>query len=255
MTYKITKLFQPSWITSIGLSVALHGLVGGLLIFDFTTIQPKFTKPIAINVIFSSPNPGGGEEKAGADLGTISVVAPSANTKNSKTENVDEVMDEQLKTQEASEKENATANKKIEKHKTDHKKSELKHQLKRGSTPSQLMATTTTEGSPGVPGSLANGMVGKTIAPIYQLGSKNNPIPDYPLTARKNGFEGKVLIEAQISQQGRIKTILLKESSGHHVLDHAAMEGIKNWKFEPAKQMGLSVDGTVTIPLIFKLKN
>jgi len=118
-----------------------------------------------------------------------------------------------------------------------------------------LIATTTTEGSPGTPGNLTKGIIGKTVAPIYQLGSKNNPLPSYPLIARKNGFEGKVLIEAQVSRQGRIKTILLRESSGHLVLDHAAMEGVKNWKFEPAKRMGLSIDGSVTIPLIFKLKN
>ena len=82
MIHKFTKLFQQSWITSIGLSATLHGLAGALLIFDFASIQPKFTEPIAVNVIFSSPSPGGGEEKAGTDLGTISVDAPSSNKKN-----------------------------------------------------------------------------------------------------------------------------------------------------------------------------
>ena len=81
MIHKFTKLFQQSWITSIGLSATLHGLAGALLIFDFASIQPKFTEPIAVNVIFSSPSPGGGEEKAGTDLGTISVDAPSSSKK------------------------------------------------------------------------------------------------------------------------------------------------------------------------------
>ena len=257
MIHKFTKLFQQSWITSIGLSATLHGLAGALLIFDFASIQPKFTEPIAVNVIFSSPSPGGGEEKVGTDLGTISVDAPSSNKKNRNIENVHEVTNSQLRKQETGEKKIILPKEMIEKQEqgNNRQENESDPQFQENSTPSQLIATTTTEGSPGTPGNLTKGIIGKTVAPIYQLGSKNNPLPSYPLIARKNGFEGKVLIEAQVSRQGRIKTILLRESSGHLVLDHAAMEGVKNWKFKPAKRMGLSIDGSVTIPLIFKLKN
>ena len=104
MIHKFTKLFQQSWITSIGLSATLHGLAGALLIFDFASIQPKFTEPIAVNVIFSSPSPGGGEEKAGTDLGTISVDAPSSSKKSRNIENADEVTNSQLRKQETGEK-------------------------------------------------------------------------------------------------------------------------------------------------------
>jgi len=246
----------------LGLSATLHGLVTTLLIFDFASVQPKFTKPIAIDVIFSSPSPGGGGKRAGTELGTISTDAPSTlENKSSRIENINQKADSQLREQEINEEKiediSDLSQKRTEEQKQEssYKKNKSISQLQKSNIFPQLIATTTTEGSPGIPGDLTKGTIGETIAPIYQLGSKNNPLPSYPLIARKNGFEGKVLIEVQISQQGKIKTILLKKSSGHSVLDHAAMEGVKNWKFEPAKRMGLSVDGAVTIPLIFKLKN
>ena len=38
----------------------------------------------------------------------------------------------------------------------------------------------------------------------YKIGSAKNPHPTYPLIARKKGWEGRVLIQAEIDREGNV---------------------------------------------------
>ena len=46
---------------------------------------------------------------------------------------------------------------------------------------------------------------------------------DYPRSARRLGLEGTVLVEMVINSKGRILSVKLAQSSGHEVLDQAAI--------------------------------
>ena len=82
---------------------------------------------------------------------------------------------------------------------------------------------------------------------------RENRPPVYPGTARQRGYEGDVLIAAEIRADGRIGTVRVKRSSGYASLDDSALEAVRAWRFEPARRMGAAVDAWVEIPIRFKL--
>ncbi len=89
----------------------------------------------------------------------------------------------------------------------------------------------------------------------YKIGSAKNPHPAYPLIARKKGWEGRVLIQAEIDREGNVSKIRVLESSGFKILDNASLETLKKWKFTPAKIGNKFVDDTVNIPVKFLITN
>jgi protein TonB len=82
---------------------------------------------------------------------------------------------------------------------------------------------------------------------------RENRPPVYPATARQRGYEGDVLIAAEVRADGRIGSIRVKRSSGYASLDDSALGAVRAWRFEPARRMGAAVDAWVEIPVRFKL--
>lgn len=82
---------------------------------------------------------------------------------------------------------------------------------------------------------------------------RDNRPPFYPGAARQRGYEGDVLISAEVRSDGRIGAIRVKRSSGYASLDDAALDAVRVWRFEPARRMGAAVDAWVEIPIRFKL--
>jgi TonB family protein len=89
----------------------------------------------------------------------------------------------------------------------------------------------------------------------YKIGSVKNPHPTYPLIARKKGWEGRVIIQAEIDSKGNVSEIKVLKSSGFKVLDNAGLETLKEWKFAPAMIGNKFVDDTVNIPVKFLITN
>lgn len=81
-----------------------------------------------------------------------------------------------------------------------------------------------------------------------------NPRPPYPSRAQREGWEGNVLLRVQVSPSGKPGTIQVQKSSGHQLLDDAAIEAVKRWTFTPATQGGVPISGWVTVPLSFRLQ-
>jgi protein TonB len=48
----------------------------------------------------------------------------------------------------------------------------------------------------------------------------------YPLLARRHGWEGEVLLMLRVESDGRFSAIRVLSSSGHRVLDRAAVEAL-----------------------------
>ncbi|MBP2636020.1 MAG: TonB family protein [Firmicutes bacterium] len=80
--------------------------------------------------------------------------------------------------------------------------------------------------------------------------------PSYPPAARQAGLEGTVLLTIQILANGRPGDITVARSSGHTMLDEAAIAAVAEWRFVPAKDRssGRSVDCTTSLPISFRLK-
>ena len=79
--------------------------------------------------------------------------------------------------------------------------------------------------------------------------------PPYPQSARQAGIEGTVLVKIEILANGRSGNILISHSSGHTLLDEAAMATVEQWRFVPAKDRtsGQAVACYTTIPISFRL--
>lgn len=90
-------------------------------------------------------------------------------------------------------------------------------------------------------------------APRFDAAYLSNPRPAYPLIARRNGEEGKVLLRVLVSTEGRAQEVQVQTGSGSHALDRAAREAVQNWRFVPAKQGSQAVAAWVLVPIVFKL--
>ncbi|WP_245879915.1 energy transducer TonB [Vibrio gangliei] len=77
--------------------------------------------------------------------------------------------------------------------------------------------------------------------------------PRYPRLAQRRGIEGTAMYEIWLDENGnQIKQNLLS-SSGASMLDEAALDAIKQWKFSPRNVNGVSMAHRVQIPIRFKL--
>jgi len=84
--------------------------------------------------------------------------------------------------------------------------------------------------------------------------SRRNPKPDYPMLAKRRGWEGKVLLEVEVRSDGTPGTIKVARSSGREVLDNAALKAVGRWLFEPARRGDEPVTSTMTLSIVFKLE-
>jgi protein TonB len=83
----------------------------------------------------------------------------------------------------------------------------------------------------------------------------DNPLPVYPIEARKLHQQGTVVLSVLVNAQGIVETLAVKQSSGHVLLDQAAMRGVKRWRFRPATVAGIPVSTQIEQPIQFTLEN
>ena len=95
----------------------------------------------------------------------------------------------------------------------------------------------------------------QTVAPRYDAKYLNNPPPAYPLAARRRNIEGTVWIRAEIQPDGSCSQVELKTASTSGLLDQAALEAVKKWRFVPATLGSETLVAWVEIPITFKLNN
>jgi protein TonB len=80
-----------------------------------------------------------------------------------------------------------------------------------------------------------------------------NAPPVYPAMAKLRGYEGIVLVSAEVLPDGRVGSAAISKSSGYTILDQSAIEAVKHWKFEPAKKAGKPFAVRVKLPIKFIL--
>jgi protein TonB len=76
--------------------------------------------------------------------------------------------------------------------------------------------------------------------------------PAYPTLAKNQHVSGNVLIDALIDPNGRVTT--MKVVSGPTLLQQAAMDALKQWKYQPATLDGKAVPMHLTVTIQFRLQ-
>jgi protein TonB len=78
-------------------------------------------------------------------------------------------------------------------------------------------------------------------------------VPEYPRFAKTAGIEGRVIIKALIGPKGSVLDAVVFDSSGHLLLDEAALAVAWKYKYKPAIQSGRPIAIWVTYKVDFKL--
>jgi TonB family protein len=79
-----------------------------------------------------------------------------------------------------------------------------------------------------------------------------NAAPVYPGDARASRVEGTVVLEATISPEGRVTN--LKVVRGIPLLDTAAVEAVRQWRYTPTMLNGRAVPVIMTVSVTFRLQ-
>ena len=83
---------------------------------------------------------------------------------------------------------------------------------------------------------------------------RGNRKPDYPRQAIDRNLQGRVLLMVEVRPDGSVGTIEVKTSSGHGILDQAAIRAVRDWTFTPATAQGRPVRSLVEVPIRFTLE-
>jgi protein TonB len=62
-----------------------------------------------------------------------------------------------------------------------------------------------------------------------------------------------VIVNVEVDADGRAADVSLSRSSGFPLLDQAALEAVRRWTFEPAREGGFPVASRVDVPVRFSL--
>ena len=96
--------------------------------------------------------------------------------------------------------------------------------------------------------------------PIADIKGKRKPVqltkaehPFYPQFARAQGWEGTVFLRIKVNQAGAVDSVRTRKSSGFPILDESAVQSVKTWRFEPAKDGEFPIPVTVDLPIRFDL--
>jgi len=71
----------------------------------------------------------------------------------------------------------------------------------------------------------------------------------YPVTAKKMGWEGKVIVSFIISSEGHARDIMISKSSGYEILDNNALKAVNNASPFPKPP----VEAHIIIPILYRL--
>ncbi len=90
--------------------------------------------------------------------------------------------------------------------------------------------------------------------PDYQAAYLKNPPPSYPMVARRMGWQGRVVLSVEVLANGSPGQVNVHQSSGHDVLDKAAIKAVSGWRFVAARQNGQAVSKRFLVPIPFILR-
>jgi periplasmic protein TonB len=93
------------------------------------------------------------------------------------------------------------------------------------------------------------------IPPSQVSGAAGNSKPAYPVAARRNRLEGRLVLRVEVTVAGSAAAVAVATSSGHSILDQAALDAVRAWRFNPATRGGVPVAGVAFVPIQFRLSD
>jgi protein TonB len=114
----------------------------------------------------------------------------------------------------------------------------------------------------GVPGGVAGGTVGGTGDRLLREDELGTPLtvlskalPRYPALARARGIEGLVVLEGIVDREGRVEAQQLKVVQSVPLLDSAAIDALRRWRFKPVRDAhGQLARVVFQVPIRFRLR-
>ena len=77
----------------------------------------------------------------------------------------------------------------------------------------------------------------------------SHPAPQYPIEARRRHITGKGRYHLHVSlDTGEVTSVDVLTTTGHRILDRAAIAALKRWKFRPRALIGVKVPITFSMP-------
>jgi protein TonB len=92
------------------------------------------------------------------------------------------------------------------------------------------------------------------VPPNFNADYLNNPAPAYPPLSKRQGHQGKVLLRVFVNTAGGADQVQIRNGSGHDLLDQAALNAVRRWRFVPARQGDQPVAAWVLVPITFTLE-
>ena len=113
----------------------------------------------------------------------------------------------------------------------------------------------------GVAGGIAGGfesvLTAPPAAPVRVGGAVAAPrllvrvAPDYPSMAAAAQMEGRVILEATVDEEGAVDDVRVLRT--HAIFDEAAVDAVRQWRYEPLLFNGRPVPFVLTVTLSFNL--
>ena len=94
----------------------------------------------------------------------------------------------------------------------------------------------------------------RLVGPSFDAAYLNNPRPGYPAVARRMGLTGEVRLRVTVDKAGHPERVTLHASSGSDVLDRAALDAVRGWRFVPARRGDEPLAADVVVPIRFELE-
>lgn len=91
-----------------------------------------------------------------------------------------------------------------------------------------------------------------TVGPVPDRASRQASPPRYPEAALEQGISGKLVLLVDIDSRGRPTAVEVETAEPAGVFDQAAMDAVRNWKFEPAIENGRPAASRIRVPIHFE---
>ncbi len=122
--------------------------------------------------------------------------------------------------------------------------------------PSQTSAARAPAAAPSPPAEPPAGpqLATAALVPPHPLSAAaGNHAPLYPVAAMRRREQGRVVLDVDVTADGRADTVRVASSSGFPALDRAAIEAVRLWRFNPATRGGTPVPAVAEVPFNFTL--
>jgi protein TonB len=105
---------------------------------------------------------------------------------------------------------------------------------------------------PAAPASKPAGPI--TLADDLSVACPNRVPPVYPPFSRRFAEQGRVVLQVELDERGKVTNAVVATSSGSPRLDEAALAAVRQWSCNPAMRGGVAVRATALQPFNFILE-